>query len=72
MSAEEGSVFLGVPMGGPAFTENHFYAVAEEMQALLTKLSHLDHSLSMLLILRASFSARHNNHLLRALPFLVG
>ena len=42
------------------------------MQALLTKLSHLDHSLSKFLILRASFGACRINHLLRALPFLVG
>ena len=72
VSVEEGSVFLGIPVGGAGFMKDHIYAVAERMRLLLSKLGQLDSSLDKFLILRASFGACRINHLLRALPFAVG
>ena len=72
MSVEEGSIFLGVAVGGAAFMKEHSSAISEKIMVLLEKLGQLDSSLAKFLILRASFGACRINHLLRALPFVVG
>ena len=72
VSVEEGSVFLGIPVGGTGFMKDHIYAVAERMRLILSKLGQLDSSLAKFLIIRASFGACRINHFLRALPFAVG
>ena len=71
VSIEAGSVFLGVPVGEPAITENHIAAVAGKTHALLAKLSQLDSSLAKFLILRASFGACRINQLAQSLAWFV-
>ena len=68
----DGSVFLGVPVGGDEFVNKFCDAAAAKLEEMLRRNSSLDCALGKFLILRACFGACRINHLLRSLDFAKG
>ena len=72
VSLSDGSLFLGVPVGGENFIQHFCAETLSKLDNMLNKSSRLHSGLGKFLILRACFSACRVNHLLRALVFKDG
>ena len=72
VSLSDGSLFLGVPVGGENFMQHFCAETLSTLDNIPKKSSRLHSGLGKFLILRACFGACRVNHLLRVLDFKDG